>query len=85
MLDKSEQEKIYNYLEVHIIAYTHTTELCKNRTPDTYMILFITEDIMNKNIKITLYTFMIIYMTEYIINKKEMKIILKGREKEFYL
>ena len=29
-------------------------------------------------------TYIIIYMTEYIIKKKDIKRILKGRDKEFY-
>ena len=35
--------------------------------------------------KITPKTYMIIYMTQKLIKKKDMKIILKNREKEFNL
>ena len=45
MLEYSEQGKKYDYQGVGIIGYTQNKELGKkNRTPETYMIIYITED-----------------------------------------
>ena len=56
---------------MYIIRYTQTKELGKRITPDIYMIIYMTEGLMNKMRKITPEKYMTIYMTENIINKRD--------------